>query len=117
MHELSLARRIVETLRRHLPPGGGRAVKSVTLRLGEFSRIAPESLELWFEMAAEGTPAQGAKLRIETVPVRGRCVECGADFEGGRFMAHGPNCGRPGVELISGIEPYGIEVELFESER
>jgi hydrogenase nickel incorporation protein HypA/HybF len=117
MHELSMARRIVETVRRHLPSCGGRGVKSVTLKLGEFTRIAPESLELWFEMAAEGTPAQGAKLKIETVPPRCRCAGCGAGFEAGRIIALCPSCGKSGVEWIGGNELDVVEVEFSESER
>ncbi|MBI3596461.1 MAG: hydrogenase maturation nickel metallochaperone HypA [Nitrospirae bacterium] len=115
MHELSIARGIVEAVRQHLPSGEVRSVKSVTLKLGDFTRIVPESLAFCFEMATEGTAAQGAKLKIETVPVRCLCTACGAGFEAGRYVVLCPNCGNAGVELISGNELDVVEVELSES--
>ena len=68
MHELSIAQSIVEMVRKHLPAGEMRGVKSVTLKVGDRAGVAPESLEFCFGAASEGTAAQGAKLRIENVP-------------------------------------------------
>jgi hydrogenase nickel incorporation protein HypA/HybF len=115
MHELSIAHGIVQAVRQHLPVGERRAVKSVTLRLGDFARLAPESLELCFEMASEGTAVQGAKLKITNVPIRCDCKKCGSGFEDGRFISICPNCGSAEVELISGDEMDVVEVELSES--
>ena len=67
MHELSIAQEIVATVRRHLPPGEMRPVKSVKLELGDLTRIAPHSLRFCFEMAGQGTLVEGADLKIERV--------------------------------------------------
>ncbi|MBI3994859.1 MAG: hydrogenase maturation nickel metallochaperone HypA [Nitrospirae bacterium] len=115
MHELSIARNIVETVRQHLPAGEARDVKSVTLKLGEFNRIVPESLEFCFEMASQGTAVQGAKLMIKNVPIRCYCKKCGSGFEAGRYITICTNCGDAGVELISGNEMDVVEVELSEA--
>lgn len=87
----------------------------MTLKLGDFTRIVPESLLFCFEVAARGTVAQGAKLKIETVPVRCRCAACGEGFGAGRYVVLCPNCGKSGVELTSGNELDVVEVELTES--
>jgi hydrogenase nickel incorporation protein HypA/HybF len=115
MHELSIAHSIVEAVKQHLPADDRRAVKYVTLRVGDFTRIVPESLEICFEMASEGTAVQGAKLKIKNVPIRFCCKKCGSDFEAGRTITICPDCGNAGVELISGNEMDLVEVELSES--
>lgn len=114
MHELSIAHGIVKAVRQHLPVGERRAVKSVTLRVGEFSRVAPESLEICFDMASQGTAVQGAKLKITNIPIRCDCKKCGSGFEAGRYITICPECGSPDVELISGDEMDVVEVELSE---
>jgi hydrogenase nickel incorporation protein HypA/HybF len=111
MHELSIARNIVDAVKRQLPPGESRRVKSVTLRLGEFVRLLPDSLHFCFAMAGEGTAVQGATLEIKTVPIRCGCASCGTGFEPGRFVTVCPVCGKAAVELLSGNE---LDVVTFE---
>jgi hydrogenase nickel incorporation protein HypA/HybF len=114
MHELSIAQSIVDVVRQHLPIDERRPVKYVTLRLGDFTGIAPASLEYCFEMASEGTAVQGARLKIKNVPILCGCKKCGSDFESGRYITICTNCGNAGVELISGNEMDVVEVELSE---
>lgn len=68
MHELSIAREIVEAVQQYLPAGEIRMVRSVKLRMGEQVAILPESLEFCFDLACEGTILRGARLEIENVP-------------------------------------------------
>jgi len=114
MHELPIARSIVDTVQRRLPAGEKRCVKSVTVRLGEFTRLLPDSLELCFELASEGTSVQGARLEVRRVPIRCRCMSCGSGFESGRFVAVCPVCGNAGVDLLSGNEIDVVAFELSE---
>jgi hydrogenase nickel incorporation protein HypA/HybF len=111
VHELSIARNIVDAVKRRLPAGEKRCVKSVTLRLGDFTRLLPDSLELCFELASEGTSVQGARLEIKQVPIRCGCTTCGSGFEAGRFVAVCPVCGNSTVDLLSGNE---LDVVAFE---
>lgn len=65
MHEFSLARHLVQLAERRLPVDGPRRVRKVTVRLGAFAGIGPESLTTAFQLASEGTPLEGARLNIE----------------------------------------------------
>jgi hydrogenase nickel incorporation protein HypA/HybF len=65
MHEFSLARALVQLAEQTLPADGRRPVKTVTVRLGTFAGIGPESLTAAFELASTGTPFEGARLDIE----------------------------------------------------
>lgn len=112
MHEMSIARDLLEVIERYAPTNGSARVKVVRLRIGELAGVVPESLRFCFEVTSEGTVAQGAELVIETVPLVGRCRACGADFhvEGYAFIC--PNCDSAYVELISGDELEVVELEV-----
>jgi len=68
MHELSIARNIVNIVIQHPQVGELQTVKSVKLNVGDLTGIAPESLVFCFELASRGTAAQGSKLKIENIP-------------------------------------------------
>jgi hydrogenase nickel incorporation protein HypA/HybF len=61
---------------------------------------------------AEGSMAVGAKLSIDTVPVRARCKDCGTEFEVPRYRFECPGCGGCDVAVIQGQELY---IESFEA--
>jgi Zn finger protein HypA/HybF involved in hydrogenase expression len=65
MHELSIALSLVETVCEELPRLGGAQVRSIHLRIGALSGVAPEALTFAFDVAAEASPLAGAKLEIE----------------------------------------------------
>jgi len=104
MHEWSLARNLVQAVKDQLPPGESRSVESVTVKLGEFNRILPGSLLFCFGLACRGTSLEGARLEIESVPIRCGCGACGTGFEPGQIVSVCPVCGTGAVELWSGNE-------------
>ncbi len=112
MHELSIAQSIVKAVKRRLPEGERRGVKSVRLKVGGLAGVNTESLEFCFGIASEGTAVQGARLEIENVPAVCLCRNCGSGFEAGRHVTVCPNCENPRVELVSGDELDLVEVEL-----
>lgn len=58
----------------------GRTVHSVTLDVGALCAVVPDAMRFCFELAAEGTVAQGASLEIHLVPGAARCRSCGTAF-------------------------------------
>ena len=99
-------------IERYAPTNGRARVKIVRLRIGELAGVVPESLRFCFEVASEGTVAQGAELQIEHVPLIGRCRACGADFHVEGYIFICPHCESPHVELISGDELEVVELEV-----
>lgn len=73
MHETALAEEILSAV---LDAAGDQPVRKVDVRVGALRLVAPESLQLSFQSAAEGTLAQNAVLRIEDVSARLRCTQC-----------------------------------------
>jgi hydrogenase nickel incorporation protein HypA/HybF len=111
MHELSIAESVVAVASRH---ARGRRVEKVTVRAGHLRQVVPAALELAFELVAEGTAVEGAKLEIEPVPAAGRCHDCGIESELEGFPLLCPRCGSLDVELISGEELLVDSLELEE---
>ena len=111
MHELSIADAIVAVAARN---ARGRRVAVVEVSVGRLRQVVPSALEFAFELCAEGTPVEGAELRVEHVPVR---LECGAcAWAGGcdDFPLRCARCGRLDVEVVGGEE---LRVEALELEE
>jgi hydrogenase nickel incorporation protein HypA/HybF len=111
MHELSIAESIVRIARRH---AGGRRVARVDLRVGHLRQVVPSALEFAFELVAEGTAVEGAKLAMEVVPPAGTCRTCGARTTFGGFPFACAGCDGLDIEVTSGEE---LEVEALELEE
>jgi hydrogenase nickel incorporation protein HypA/HybF len=65
MHELSIALGLIDTICEELPKLGAVSVRSVHLRVGALSGVAPDALTFAFDVAADGSPIAGARLEIE----------------------------------------------------
>lgn len=114
VHELGLAQNVIEAVGADARRRGFRRVKRVTLRIGEWSAVLPESLEAGFAVLAalEGGLFAGTELLIEREPARGVCTVCGRSFPAGRSGLICPGCGGAG-RLQSGVE---LEVKSYEGE-
>jgi hydrogenase nickel insertion protein HypA len=94
MHEMATARRLVaEALERMRDEGAGQ-VGDVEVVVGSAAHLSAESLHEHFALAALGTPAEGAVVRVTWVPSRYWCFDCMFEFSS---RAHGggtcPRCG------------------------
>jgi hydrogenase nickel incorporation protein HypA/HybF len=74
------------------------------LRVGELSGVVPEALELAFAAASPGTPADGAELIIDRVPVICRCEQCGKAFQPDDVVYLCSNCGAFNSSVQQGRE-------------
>ena len=96
MHEYSLAKQIARIVANTATENNAVKVNSVNLVVGESSGIIPGSVQLYFDMIAKGTPAEGAKLCVKIVQTQMRCPECGKNFIRPRFSFECPDCGALG---------------------
>ncbi|HHN78875.1 MAG TPA: hydrogenase maturation nickel metallochaperone HypA, partial [Phycisphaerales bacterium] len=80
MHELSIATSLVSLVGDALESAGATGtVETVRVKVGALSGVVIEALEFAWDVAAEGTCCEGARLGIERVPAVVRCGECGAE--------------------------------------
>lgn len=81
-------------------------VTEIRLKIGELSGIVPACIEEYFGIASRGTIAEGAAIRIEKVPVRIRCGDCGYDGEISARRFRCPECNGTAFKVVSGNEYY-----------
>ena len=104
MHELALAESIVSAITERL---GGERVVTVRLRVGRLAAVMPDALRFGFDVCAQGSCAEGARVEIADVPGHGTCRDCGASFELWDLLTP---CSCGGVRLdVSGGEDLEIE--------
>jgi hydrogenase nickel incorporation protein HypA/HybF len=100
MHEMATARRLVAEALDRMRDDGRDHVSDVEVVLGSADSLSAESVREHFELAARGTPAEGAALHITREPSRYWCFECMFEFSS---RAHGggtcPRCGGPVLSI------------------
>jgi len=96
---------------------GAQGVAAITVRIGDLAGVELEAFTFAFEVYQKTDPffAQ-AKLEIQRVPARMRCLLCGHETEASGFEPC-PACGQWGLEAISGKELDLVRVELIVPEE
>ena len=79
MHEVGIARCVIDAALAAVPEGG--ALSGVTVTIGPMSGVVADSLQFGFEVASKDTPAEGTELEIVEVPLVVHCDACDADIE------------------------------------
>ena len=112
MHELSIAISMIDQILEESDNRGGLAVEVVHLKLGVFSGVDNDALSFAYELACEGSPLEGSRLVIETIPLVIYCAACEKDrIPPSLYELTCPACGSPGQKIVTGRE---IEVASLE---
>jgi hydrogenase nickel incorporation protein HypA/HybF len=112
VHELAIARNIVEIASCAARDAGAGRVLAVRVRVGALTAVVPAALASSFEVAALGTALEGSRLVVRVSPAVIQCPVCSRDAELvdiTQFIC--PTCGSPATDLRSGRE---LEVESIE---
>jgi hydrogenase nickel incorporation protein HypA/HybF len=108
MHELAIAESIVDAV---CERAAGRTVHRVTIRIGALTAVVPEAMHFCFDLAVEGTVADGATLEIEQRPGRARCRDCGAEVTLADLILLCP-CGSADLAVTAGRELQIVSMEV-----
>lgn len=107
MHELGLARPLIETVIESAEVSGAKQVKRVYISIGRARDVVPELMDMTFRRLTTGTIAEGAELVVSQVPVSSRCDDCGFVFPLDLYDESTwkcPRCGSRHYALNSGRE-------------
>jgi hydrogenase nickel incorporation protein HypA/HybF len=112
MHELSVCQGMLSQMQAIATEHGARAITGVTVQIGPLSGVEPELLAQAFSIASAGGIADGARLQLDSLPIRVQCETCGAETEATANRLLCGACGDWHTRLISGDELLLASVEL-----
>ncbi len=116
MHELALARSLVEMVEEHALEHNSTRVKQINLRLGEMSAMT-RALHFCFGAVSQGTACDGASLSIDEVPLTVYCDHCDeVKRPTGRYSFRCVDCGMPTPKIVTGKELQLVSIELYEND-
>ena len=112
VHELAICQGMLRQVMDIVRQEQARSVTRILVQVGPLSGVEPRLLAQAFPIASAGTPAAGARLVLESLPVRVRCEQCGAESDAlpNRLLCGA--CGDYHTRLLSGDELLLASVEL-----
>ena len=115
MHEVALAEGILRIVQDAARRHGATRVATVTLEIGSLAHVEPRALEFCFDAVARGTPAEGARLAIESVPGVAWCMPCGERAPLAKLGDACPRCGSYQVQVVGGEEMRVRDITIAEA--
>jgi hydrogenase nickel incorporation protein HypA/HybF len=112
VHELAVCQGMLRQVMDIVRQEQARIVTRILVRIGPLSGVEPQLLAQAFPIASAGTPAAGAVLELESLPVRVRCEQCGAESDTSPNRLLCGTCGDYHTRLLSGDELLLVRVEL-----
>ncbi|MDR3295097.1 MAG: hydrogenase maturation nickel metallochaperone HypA [Clostridiales Family XIII bacterium] len=104
MHEYPVTEQIIKIAEKHGRESRASQVESITLVVGEQSGFIGESIQMYFDIIAEGSLCEGAELIIKPVKAQIECSVCGARFRRQPLSFACPSCGGEGRPTETGKE-------------
>lgn len=112
MHEYPITQRIIEIAEEFAVKNKVNEIKQINLVIGDYCGYVASSIELYFEIIAEGSLCEKAKLNIERIIPKLKCNLCGELFERKLFSFQCPNCEGEGSPTEIGKEFYIKSIEV-----
>ena len=112
MHELSIVASLFEILEEKAKEKKAEKIVSVTLKVGALSGVIPEFLETAFNIYKKDTIASESKLKIEEVPLKIKCQQCGTEIVKDDFVFICEKCDSRELETLSGTELLLEKMEM-----
>jgi hydrogenase nickel incorporation protein HypA/HybF len=119
MHELSLARALLDEADRIRQAHSARRVVAVQVEVGELSGVEPELLRSALNLLTQSGQEAPVAIEIQSIPLEARCPECG--WEGGivRFNFRCPACTDTRLTVLRGegliLRNLTLETDMTET--
>lgn len=111
MHEMALVSSIFNTINEKIREYKINRISQVKLMVGDMVGVEDITMRSCFELFAEATPAEGASLVIEHIPIRAQCRNCGHEYTARGWSFKCPECSSTGARIVSGKELYIDSIE------
>ena len=114
MHEYQVTQDIIRSAEEFAAANGAAEVSAINLVVGDYSGCVADSVELYFDLIAQGTACADARLTVERVAPKLKCKVCGGYFERRpfEFTCTREGCGGEGEPTEIGREFYIRAIEV-----
>jgi len=112
MHELSIAESIVDIVHQYVAPERLHDVRTVSVKVGTFSGVVPDSLEFSYQAINAGTPLERSYLTLEIIPFMVQCRDCMRESVSENGVVLCPECSSSNTIILSGNELQVKDIEL-----
>lgn len=110
MHELGLVCQIVKTIDEVYESRGLSEVSRIVLDVGEMSDVVPVYIEEAWKSVAPTTKYPNAKMELNIIPAKAKCLSCGNEDFVKSFGLTCPKCDSESIKLVSGREFFIKEI-------
>lgn len=113
MHELSIAISMIDQVVEESARRGGLDVEVIHMHLGIFAGVDKNALLFAYSLACEGTPLEGSRLVIETIPLLVYCPACKVErTPPSVYQICCPECLTPTPKILNGREMEVASLEV-----
>ncbi len=116
MHELVFAEEILNCVLKEVEKHGSPRVLNISLGIGCYSGIEPDSLAFCLEAITKDTLLEGAKLEFEETGPQLICQRCGRFPCGGVESTICPQCGGEAI-YSPGTDLYIRNIEIDDNQN
>ncbi|EKT53467.1 hydrogenase maturation nickel metallochaperone HypA [Providencia sneebia] len=113
MHEVSLCQSAIEIIEEQVKLYAVNKVTAVWLAIGSLSCVEESTFRFCFEIACQGTVAQGCQLHIAYQPAKAWCWDCSEAIEVSEYHSTCPKCHGLNLKVEGGdhLKIKELEVE------
>ncbi len=112
MHEISLCENLLQVLESEAVKQCYNKVKTVWIEVGDLSCVQPDAMLFAFNVITRDSLAEGAELKIISIPGTAWCDECKAKVVVKYRFDECLHCGNPLLEADSGGDMRIKELEV-----
>ena len=111
---MSIALDIIDIVRQYVAPDIHQIVKTVNIKVGNFSNIVTETLKFSFDAIKKDTFLESAVLNIIEIPLTLKCNDCGEITESEPTFFYCGKCESNNVEILTGNELQVIDIDVID---
>ncbi|MGF1581789.1 MAG: hydrogenase maturation nickel metallochaperone HypA [Gemmataceae bacterium] len=112
---MSIAQSLIEMACETATKNNATRITKLFLRIGRLSGVVEEALRFSFDIAAEGTPCEGAVVEIEDVVVSVMCPVCDEPKTlADSYYLLCPKCQTPTPQILTGQEMELVSLEVVD---
>jgi len=104
MHELSIARSVIDSVERICQDDHLSKVKEVTLDIGSMSGVSKSALMFCWPLATKQTLLEECQLVVNEIPLTLECLTCHQQSSPDVFVMCCEHCGSSNVQVQKGNE-------------